>query len=218
MKLDVNEIINDENIKYLIKSIANKFYGVEKKDLYQVGYLTILKIIDNYDINSNVKFSSYAYLHIYGAMREYVENNRKIKISRDYIKLYKKINDAKNLLTQKFNKIPSIEEISLFLEVDVNLINEAINACSNEVLSLDLESEIDNNLYNFIGENVDYDTKILINDSLSELNDLERSVIDCRYFKDLTQQETADYLGLSQVKVSRLETSSKKKIKSYICA
>ena len=87
-----------------------------------------------------------------------------------------------------------------------------------EVLSLDLESEIDNNLYNFIGENVDYDTKILINDSLSELNDLERSVIDCRYFKDLTQQETADYLGLSQVKVSRLETSSKKKIKSYICA
>ena len=45
MKLDVNEIINDENIKYLIKSIANKFYGAEKKDLYQVGYLTILKII-----------------------------------------------------------------------------------------------------------------------------------------------------------------------------
>ena len=62
-------------------------------------------------------------------------------------------------------------------------------------------------------ECIDYDTKILVNDSLEVLNEDEKQVIDMRYFKDYTQQETADALGINQVKVSRLETSSKKKIK-----
>ena len=60
--------------------------------------------------------------------------------------------------------------------------------------------------------------KILIDDSLETLDELERKIIDYRYFKDLTQDEVARILGLSQVKVSRLESSSKKKIKKYICA
>ena len=219
MKLDVNEVINDENIKHLIMHLANKFYGVEKKDLYQVGYLTITRIIDNFDINSGIKFSTYAYKHIFGAMREYAINSRKIKLSRDYLKMYKRIEDARNILTQKFNRTPSLEEISLFLEVDLNLINEVIITCSNEVLSLDEEnSYLENNLYNFIGKEVDYDTKILIDDSLETLDELERKIIDYRYFKDLTQDEVARILGLSQVKVSRLESSSKKKIKKYISA
>ena len=58
--------------------------------------------------------------------------------------------------------------------------------------------------------------KILINDSINELNDLEKSVINYRYFSDLTQDETANVLGISQVKVSRVEAKSKKKIKEYI--
>ena len=76
----------------------------------------------------------------------------------------------------------------------------------------------DSNLYAITGKNIDYDTKILIKDSLEELNELERKVIDFRYFKDYTQQETAEEMGINQVKVSRLESSSKRKIKEYICA
>ena len=107
----------------------------------------------------------------------------------------------------------------MFLETDINLLNDVIITC-REVISLDEESETlhDSNLYAITGKNIDYDTKILIKDSLEELNELERKVIDFRYFKDYTQQETAEEMGINQVKVSRLESSSKRKIKEYICA
>ena len=63
---------------------------------------------------------------------------------------------------------------------------------------------------------MDIDSQILINDSLETLSDLERKVVLSRYFEDLTQSETASLLGISQVKVSRIEKKGKAKIKEYI--
>ena len=107
----------------------------------------------------------------------------------------------------------------MFLEIDKNLINDVIVTCS-KIISLDEESEVlnDSNLYAITGTSYDYDTKILIQDSLEGLSEDERKVIDYRYFKDYTQQEVANLLGINQVKVSRLEKNSKKKIKEYIIA
>ena len=158
-------------------------------------------------------------MYIFGEMYNFAKNNRNIKIDKTYFKIYKQIENARSLLTQKFNKEPSLEEISMFLETDINLLNDVIITC-REVISLDEESETlhDSNLYAITGKNIDYDTKILIKDSLEELNELERKVIDFRYFKDYTQQETAEEMRINQVKVSRLESSSKRKIKEYICA
>lgn len=213
------EILNSDKLKYFIMSQAKKFYNVEKKDLYQAGYIGALKAIKRYDINNDTEFTTYAYKDIFGEMYELAKNNRNIKLNKNYLKLYKSIENTKILLTQKLNRTPSLEEVSRYLEVDLSLINDVIITC-REIISLDTESEMlsDNNMYSVIGNNVDYDTKILVNDSLEVLSDEERQVIDMRYFKDYTQQETADMLGINQVKVSRLETSSKKKIKKYICA
>ena len=69
-----------------------------------------------------------------------------------------------------------------------------------------------------IGQEEDIDSQILIDDSLNNLEPLEQDVIKIRYFNDLTQTETAKVLGISQVKVSRLETKGKQKIKEYIAA
>ena len=140
-------------------------------------------------------------------------------IDKTYLKIFKQIDNAKNLLTQRFNREPSLEEISMFLEIDNNLINDVIVTCS-KIISLDEESEVlnDSNLYAITGTSYDYDTKILIQDSLEGLSEDERKVIDYRYFKDYTQQEVANLLGINQVKVSRLEKNSKKKIKEYIIA
>ena len=200
-------------------SQAKKFYNVEKKDLYQAGYIGALKAMNRYNINNETEFTTYAYKDIFGEMYELAKNNRNIKLNKNYLKIYKSIENAKVLLTQKLNRTPSLEEVSRYLEVDLSLINDVVITC-REIISLDTESEMlkDNNMYSVIGNNVDYDTKILVNDSLEVLSDEERQVIDMRYFKDYTQQETADMLGINQVKVSRLETSSKKKIKKYICA
>ena len=115
--------------------------------------------------------------------------------------------------------MPTNKELSLFLEIEEREIEEVTIMCST-IISMDSESEMlnENNLYSVLGVDYDYDTKLLIKDSIEQLDDLERKVIDYRYFKDFTQQETADFLGIKQVKVSRVETNSKRKIKEYICA
>lgn len=215
----VNEILENPELKLLIKSIAKKFYNVENVDLYQAGYIGALKALNNYDFNSDIKFSTFAYKYIFGEMYELAKNNRNIKLNKTYLKIYKQIENAKILLTQKFNKEPSIDEISMFLEMDISLINDVI-ITTQKIVSLDEESEVlsNSNLYAITGGTVDYDTKILISDSLEELEDDERKVINMRYFNDYTQQEVANILGINQVKVSRLESKGKRKIKEYICA
>ena len=215
----IDEIIESKDLKNIIMSISKKFYGVETSDLYQVGSIGVLKAYKNYNIESNIKFTTFAYKYIFGEMYELAKNNRNIKLNKNYLKIYKQIENAKILLTQKFNKEPSLEEISAYLEIDLSLINDVIITTSS-IISLDEESDVlnDSNLYTIVGTNYDYDTNILVRDSLEKLSDNERKVILYRYYEDYTQQEIANLLGINQVKVSRLETSSKKKIKEYICA
>ena len=212
-------LLNNEKLKFSIMSLAKKFYNVEKNDLYQAGYIGAIKALKNYDVSNGIEFTTFAYKYIFGEMYELATSNRSIKVNKNYLKIYKQIENAKILLSQKLNRTPSLEEVSMFLEVDISLINDIVITCSKAV-SLDEENEVlsDNNMYSVIGESYDYDTKILVKDSLDVLNEVERKVIDLRYFKDFTQQEAAELLGINQVKVSRLETSSKKKIKEYICA
>ena len=215
----INEILDDPELKYRIMSIAKKFYNAESTDLYQAGYIGAMKALKHYDFNSDTQFTTFAYKYIFGEMYELAKNNRNIKLNKTYLKIYKQIENAKILLTQKFNREPSNYEISMYLEIDLSLINDVIITCS-KIISLDEESESlsNSNLYAVTGTSVDYDTKILISDSLEELDTMERKVIDYRYFKDYTQQEVAEMLGINQVKVSRLESKGKRKIKEYICA
>ena len=214
----IDEIIEKEDLKHLIMSIANKFYNVEKKDLYQVGYIGAIKAYNNYTDDSNVKFTTFAYKYIFGEMYELAKNNRNIKLNKKIISLYKKIEHTKTILTQKFNRVPSLEEISRFLEIDTSVINDCIITCAN-IISLDNESDVlnESNLYTVIGTSPNYDDSILINSAIEYLDDLEKQVINYRYYYGYSQQEIADMLGINQVKVSRLETSSKRKIKEYIC-
>mgnify|MGYP004546273897 CR=1 FL=1 len=218
MKGTVEDLINSQDLKNIIMSIAKKFYNAEKYDLYQAGYIGAIKAYNNYK-NNNIKFTTFAYKYIFGEMYELAKNNRNIKLNKNYFKIYKQIENAKILLTQKFNRVPSNKEVSDYLEIELSLLNDVINTC-NITLSLDnlYESDNESNLYAFVGENVDYDTNILVRDSLECLNDDEKKVINYRYYYDYTQQEIANMLGVNQVKVSRLEASSKKKIKEYINA
>ena len=219
MSETINEILNDPELKVRIMSIAKKFYNVEKSDLYQAGYIGAMKALKNYNNNSGVQFSTFAYKYIFGEMYELAKNNRNIKLNKNYLKLYKQIESAKTLLTQKFNREPSYQEISNYLEIELSLINDVVITCK-KIISLDEESELlsDSNLYAITGSSYDYDTKILISDSLEELDEMERKVINMRYFNDYTQQEIANILGINQVKVSRLENKGKRKIKEYINA
>lgn len=216
--------MNEENliIKYelYIYKIAKKFYNVELSDLYQAGCIGLIKACRKFNENLGVDFMSFAYKYIFGEMYELTNKSRDIKINKQYLKILKKIEIAKNELTQKLNKVPSLTEICLYAEIDETVANDAI-VLTGSMLSLDDEYQTLNGevkIVDFVGIEDNLDDQILVNESIETLEPLEQSVIDYRYFQDLTQIETANVLGISQVKVSRLETQSKKKIKEYIAA
>ena len=195
-------------LKYqnLIYKMSNRFYGVSKEDLVQAGFVGLLKAYKNYDPNRNVSFSTYAYDYIYGEMYECESKSKNVFVNKNMKRLYKKVISTKDMLSQKYNREISLNEVCEFLNVDINLIMDIINSSSDYV---PIEETV-------ISENNNLDNLILLKNSLNKLNDLEKQIIKERFISDYTQEETARKLGISQSKVSRIESKSKEKIKSYI--
>lgn len=195
-------------LKYqnLIYKMSNRFYGVSKEDLVQAGFVGLLKAYKNYDPNRNVSFSTYAYDYIYGEMYECESKSKNVFVNKNMKRLYKKVISTKDMLSQKYNREISLNEVCKFLNVDINLIMDIINSSSDYV---PIEETV-------ISENNNLDNLILLKNSLNKLNDLEKRIIKERFISDYTQEETARKLGISQSKVSRIESKSKEKIKTYI--
>ncbi len=199
----------------LIWKVASHFYGVEASDLFQAGVVGLLKALKNYKESGQTKFSTYAYDYIFGEMYN-LANNKNLKISKDILKLYRKIEETRYILAQKLAKIPSNYEIAQFLGISLKEIELAINS-GNIILSLDNESENERSAYEKISSNNDdYDTKIMLNDSLEVLNSCEKEIIKSRYFEDLTQSEVARKLKMTQVMVSRYEKKGINKMREYL--
>lgn len=218
IKMNEEELITKYEL--FIYKIAKKFYNVEIADLYQAGCIGLIKASRNFNEIEGTNFMSFSYKYIFGEMYELTNKSRDIRINKQYLKILKQIELAKTELTQRLNKIPTLTEICLYAEIDEALATDVI-LLTGSMLSLDDEYQTLNGevkIIDFVGVENNVDDQILVNDSLETLEPLEQSVIDYRYFQDLTQTETANVLGISQVKVSRLETSSKKKIKEYIAA
>lgn len=198
----------------LIYKIASKFYGVELDDLFQAGVLGLLKAYRNYKDNGITKFSTYAYDYIYGEMYTLV-NNRTMKVHKDILKLYRIIEKTRYSLAQKYNRIPSNEEIAVFLEIPLININEAIMA-GKEIMSLDSDKEVP--YYETIKneEKVKIDDQILISESLEMLSKDEQAIIKARYYEDMTQSEVAKKLAMTQVMVSRYEKKGLSKMQQFM--
>ena len=212
--MNVEKLIKDN--EKLIWKVANSFYGVDKQDLYQAGALGILKAYKNYKYNSDTKFSTYAYDYIFGEMYN-LANNRNIKVSKDILRRYKLIEQTRYIMAQQLMRVPSNKELSEFLNMDIEVLDSAIMS-GNKIMSLDDESELSRTLHETIAvkQKVNDDDVILLNNSINCLNDLEKDIINSRYYEDLTQSETADRLGISQVKVSRYEKKSLVKMREYM--
>lgn len=214
--MNIDAVIEENRL--LIYKIAKNFYNIDINDLFQAGCIGIIKAAKNFQDDGTCKFSTFAYKYIFGEMYELANKSKNIKMNKAYLKALKVIESSKAVLTQKLGRFPTIEEISLYTEMDISFINEVM-ILSKETISLDsLYDEDDNySLYNQLGSSYDYDTEILLNDSINSLEEPMRSIIVYR-LNDYTQSEIAERLGLSQVKVSRLETKGKAKIKEYIAA
>ena len=211
-----------EDNKGLIYSIIKKYTKYyEFDDLYQVSVMGIIKAFNNYDPRCGTKFTTYAYKYILSEVINYTNNARLIKSSREYNRLYKQILEARNILTQSLMKEPSTYELSLFLELDEEVVNSVLQI-KDTVASLDSSISSDGKTVTLIDnisntKFIDETNKIVLNDMLESLSKEELELIKLRYFEDKTQAEIAKYLHTNQVQVSRNETKILKKLKKSVC-
>lgn len=202
-----------QNIIYKIISKYTSYY--EYDDLYQVACMGLVKAYKNYNENSNAKFTTYAYNYIFGSVYEYVTSFKTIKIGERNQKLSRKINEAKNILTQKLMRIPTNHELALFLEIDeriienINLLNESIDSLDRCISSDDKDLF----LYDVIPSNDnDQLDKIYLQNEIDKLSNYEKQILEYRYFQDKSQKEVSSYLGINQVQVSRTEKKILRKL------
>ena len=137
--------------------------------------------------------------------------------NKDRNRLLKMIENGRMRLSQEIMREPSNKELAQYLEMDLKNL-EQVMMYANTFVSMDEECDERRDLHEVIAcnEDVSEDDRIILNDSINSLDNLEKDIIKSRYYEDLTQSETASLLGISQVKVSRIEKKGKAKIKEYI--
>lgn len=202
-------IIENKNLILKLASKYSKYYSIE--DLYQVGIIGIIKAYDHYNKESNSKFSTYAYKYILGEMIDYIRKDRNIIVSEEYFKIYKKYLEVRRLLETKLNREVALKEISDFIGIGEEEIVRILEYVS---FTKSIDKEISYEYY--VDERENIDTKIYLETLLDSLDNFDRNLIDYRYYQGYTQLETADMLGVTQVKVSRQEKLILQRIKNSI--
>lgn len=212
----LDQVLENEGLVY---SIINRYHGYyDKDDLYQVGIIGLIDASKKFDSSMGVKFSTYAYKYILGEVTKYMRENVGLRVSREVLKLKQSINNTRDLLRQKLSREPTIEELSVFLDIDDKKIQE-IDSITQDVQSLDFcYQEENDNLYNSVRvEEQEFNPSILdLKSEIEKLDPLEKKIIYSRYYNDLTQSETSKELGISQVQVSRKETKILEKLKTRL--
>lgn len=198
----------------LVASISKKFLnrGYEYEDIFQIGSIGLVKAINNFDLNFNVKFSTYAVPMIIGEIKRFLRDDGMIKVSRNVKSLARKIHFYKEELTNKLKRSPTIDELAEYAGVEKEEIVFAIESSNTLQYLYDTIHQDDGApvlLIDKLSEKGSEDTnlieKIALKDALRSLDEKARQIIMLRYFKDKTQVQVAKMLGISQVQVSRIE-------------
>lgn len=210
-------IANTPLIKSLVRRFCNK--GVEYDDLYQIACMGFLKAIKNFDESFGVKFSTYTVPMVIGEIKRFMRDNGAIKVSRTLKILANKINRFVFEYQTMHSDSPSVEYIATKFEVTPE---EVVVAMDSSKMPLSIYDKFDDEddgqeLIDKLPCLDDEDKmvdKIHISNIIDGLNERERKIIIMRYFRDRTQGEIAESLGVSQVQISRLENKIIDKIRA----
>ena len=206
----------------LVLSVIQRFQnrGEKADDLFQIGCVGLIKAIDNFDLNQNVQFSTYAVPMIIGEIRRYLRDNNSIRVSRSIRDLAYKALQVKEKITKETGKEPTIEQIAKDLEVEKEEVAFSLDAIQDPVsLQEPIYKDDSENLYimDQIKDNKNIDEKwaenLTIAQALKKLNQREKDIIARRFFDGRTQMEVAEEIGISQAQVSRLEKDAIKRIR-----
>lgn len=218
-----DDLING-NLK-LVLSVLQKFNNRVDNldDLFQVGCIGLIKAIDNFDLNYEVKFSTYSVPMITGEIKRYLRDNNSVRIARSIKDVAYKALTVKEQLTTKLSKEPTNEMIAKELGITEYEVSNALESLKDTVSMYEP-------IYNDGGDTIyladqiedkkdqhySIDMKISLKTALDKLKSKERNIILERFIIGKTQMELAEELGISQAQISRLEKSGLENIKKMM--
>lgn len=230
---EARETLIEENlglVRHIVKRFAGRGYDME--DLFQIGCIGLMKAIDKFDLNYEVRFSTYAVPMIQGEIKRFLRDDGMVKVSRTLKENGWKVKQAAERLLQQLGRDASLQELSeatglnvedIVLALDANVEVESIyksvyQSDGNEIYLVDQVVGGNGSMnYTGVGRTISNggaheDTEkekilnhMLLEQLLEKLDDREMELIRMRYFQDKTQVEVAKYMGISQVQVSRME-------------
>jgi len=205
------EAIIEENMG-LVRSIALRFRdrGTDYEDLVQIGIIGMMKAVRSFDPGREVVFSTYAVPLIMGEIKRHLRDDGPVKISRVYKRLSAELGRVRNKILTDEGREPSISELAQICGISVEdaaVALETVNpiASLSESYGDDEKLTLESQLASPDREIEKLNDKIALSQAISRLPRDWQKIITLRYYRNLTQQQVANMLGLSQVKVSREE-------------
>lgn len=209
----------------LVLSVVQRFGGNKGKadDLFQVGCVGLIKAMDNFNMDLNVKFSTYAVPMIIGEIRRYLRDNTPVRVTRSLRDTAYRALQSREKLTASQNTDPTLDEIAEDMNESVKNIAIALDAISDTV-------SLSDPIYSSKGESIrvmdqvadsknDVESLIerfALREALSNLSPREKEIIMLRYYIGKTQMEVSEEIGISQAQVSRMEKNALENIRKNI--
>lgn len=221
---EARELFLSANMR-LVLSCVGRFHKAKESadDLFQVGMVGLLKALDNFDADKDVKFSTYAVPMILGEMRRALRDRTTIKVSRSMRDTAFKAFKARERLVEKGATEPDMLEIAADIGVPANEVAYALDAVSEPISFYEPIYSDDEDSVSLIDQLADekeeseiWTEKISLYEALKTVPEKELQIVKMRYFDGKTQTEISEEVGISQAQVSRLEKSAIKRIKQYL--
>ena len=218
---DAREQLIAGNLR-LVLSVIQRFTnrGENVDDLFQVGCIGLIKAIDNFNIDLNVRFSTYGVPMIIGEIRRYLRDNSAMRVSRSMRDTAYKVLQAKERFMSEHQREPNIEEIAKMLEIKredvvfaldaivdpVSLYEPVYSDGGDTICVMDQVKDSKNTDESWLEQ-------LALKEAISRLSERERHILNLRFFEGRTQMEVSAEVGISQAQVSRLEKNAIKQIK-----
>lgn len=209
----------------LVLSVIHKFSnrGENVDDLFQVGCIGLIKAIDNFNTDLDVRFSTYGVPMIVGEIRRYLRDNSTMRVSRAMRDTAYKVLQAKEAYLAKYQKEPTVDEIARILDVKredvvfaldailepVSLYEPIYSDSGDTVCVMDQVKDCKNTDELWL-------ERIALKEAVSHLTPREQKILSMRFYQSKTQMEVSEEIGISQAQVSRLEKNALRQIRKEL--
>ena len=212
------------NMRLVLSVVQRYIHRVNNPDdLFQIGCVGLIKSVDNFNVDLNVRFSTYAVPMIIGEIKRFLRDNNSVRVSRSLRDIAYRVLKSREALLKDNYEEPSVDMIADDLGVDIKEVAIALEAISDPLsLGEPVYNDGEDTIYlvdqvsdNKVSEDI-WIENLSLKDALANLNSREKEIVTLRYFIGKTQMEVSEEIGISQAQVSRLEKNAIAEIKKAI--